>query len=244
MAKYGIIGAMDVEVNHIIDKFYFMGITTETISGNEFHSFTFSDNEFVIAKCGPGKVNSAVCAVIMILFYDVDAIINIGVAGAYKDIPIGSIVVSDKSVQIDVDTSAVGDEVGFVSGVNKKYFESSKYLGEFIASKIYPYKLFEVSNSKFLLTDTIIGPVGTSDTYITNKSIVDKVVNSFGVISFDMETASIAQVCHINNIDFVSCRVITDNCSGVEYKNNLDKLALAFSKFMVYTMTVLPSKIK
>ena len=69
--------------------------------------------------CGIGKVNAAMCAQTMILRYHPALVINTGVAGGIGDgVHIGDIVLATDVVQHDMDTTAVGDEKGFLSGVN------------------------------------------------------------------------------------------------------------------------------
>ena len=75
----GIIGAMQVEVEHI--KAVMTDVETKTISGIEFCRGKISGKDTVAAKCGIGKVFASVCAEAMILRYNPDVIVNIGVAG-------------------------------------------------------------------------------------------------------------------------------------------------------------------
>ncbi|MDF2949368.1 MAG: 5-methylthioadenosine/adenosylhomocysteine nucleosidase, partial [Sedimentibacter sp.] len=77
--KTGIIGAMDIEVNELIESMN--NIKKETISGVVYYEGTLQGKDVVVAKCGVGKVHAAVCAQTMILKYKPDAIINTGVAG-------------------------------------------------------------------------------------------------------------------------------------------------------------------
>ena len=52
-----------------------------------------------------GKVNSALCAQILISEFDVDAIVNTGVAGAlHSELDVLDMVISTDAIQYDVDT--------------------------------------------------------------------------------------------------------------------------------------------
>ena len=77
--RIGVIGAMQMEVDNL--KAVMEDVTTETYSGVEFVSGKYASKDVVVAKCGIGKVFAAICAEAMILKFDVDKIINIGVAG-------------------------------------------------------------------------------------------------------------------------------------------------------------------
>ena len=75
----GVIGAMQMEVDDL--KAQMTDTQTEVYSGVEFVEGKIGDQYVVAAKCGIGKVFAAICAEAMILKYDVDMIVNIGVAG-------------------------------------------------------------------------------------------------------------------------------------------------------------------
>ena len=114
----GIIAAMNVEMESL--RSFMTDMTTETISGITFVSGTLEGKQVVTAVCGIGKVFAAMCAQTMILRYQPECIVNTGVAGTLSDkLTIGSIAVSSAVVQHDMDTSAIGDPVGLISGINK-----------------------------------------------------------------------------------------------------------------------------
>ena len=74
---------------------------------------------------GVGKVNAAMSAQLFIDRYHPDWIISAGVAGCFRDLPIGAMVLADSFIQHDVDTTAVGDPIGFVSTVDRVEFPTS-----------------------------------------------------------------------------------------------------------------------
>ena len=112
----GIIAAMNVEMESL--RSFMTDTTTETISGITFVSGTLEGKQVVTAICGIGKVFAAMCAQTMILRYQPECIVNTGVAGTLSDkLTIGSIAVSSAVVQHDMDTSAIGDPVGLISGI-------------------------------------------------------------------------------------------------------------------------------
>jgi len=123
----GIIGAMQTEVELLISKIE--GAEKSTVSGIDFYSGKMENKDVVVAKCGIGKVFAALCAQTMILKYGVELIINTGVGGAISDsLEIGDIAVSSAVVQHDMDTSAIGDPVGLISGINVIEIEADQLL--------------------------------------------------------------------------------------------------------------------
>ena len=76
----GIIGAMEIEVATLIDA---MKISKkETKAGMTFCCGKIEGKDVVVVKSGVGKVNAAMCTQILIDDFDVDAVVNTGVAGS------------------------------------------------------------------------------------------------------------------------------------------------------------------
>ena len=115
--KLGIIGAMKIEIENL--KPSIKGAKVEVISGIEFISGKIDGIDVVAAVSGIGKVFAAVCTEIMILHFGVEKVINIGVAGSLvKDLKVLNVAVAESAVQHDMNTTAIGDPAGLVSGIN------------------------------------------------------------------------------------------------------------------------------
>ena len=52
----------------------------------------------------------------------------------------------------------------------------------------------------------------TGESFITDEGR-QKIYDEFAPLTVDMETASIAHVCYVNNIPFISIRCITDTAA-------------------------------
>ena len=112
----GLIGAMAVELEQL--KAQMENLREEKIGMDELYTGTLFGQEVVLAVCGPGKVNAALCAQSMILRHHPRWILNLGVAGAGEaGVSIGDMVVASCTVQHDMDTSPIGDPVGYVSKI-------------------------------------------------------------------------------------------------------------------------------
>ena len=113
----GIIGAMQMEVDNL--KEAMENQSTQVVSGVQFVSGTIGEVDVVAAVCGVGKVFAAICAEAMILTYQPDMIINIGIGGSLtKDLGLLDVAVATDVLQHDMDTSALGDPVGLFSRKN------------------------------------------------------------------------------------------------------------------------------
>lgn len=103
----GIIGAMEEEVQALRHA---MKIQEEKeIASMVFHRGILYGKEAVVVRSGIGKVNAAICTQILADHFDVDLVINTGIAGSLDAaIDIGDMVISTDAVQHDMDTSISG----------------------------------------------------------------------------------------------------------------------------------------
>ncbi len=199
----GIIGAMSEELEILLND---MDIhDTQVKARMTFHKGTLSGKEIVAVVCGIGKVNSAVCAQILASEYNVTSIINVGVAGGIsKDIYPGDVVVANNLVQYDMDTTAFGDPIGQIPRLDTFDFKCNDTLIE-IAEKA----CSEASDFK-----TFTGRIVSGDMFVASVDKIQWLEKEFSAIACEMEGASIAQVCYLNNIPFVVVRSISDNANN------------------------------
>lgn len=199
----GIIGAMDVETDGI--KKIMQNCITENISGISFTKGTLRKKDVVIAKCGAGKVNAALCAEAMILKYNPKCIINTGVAGGLsKHLNITDIAIAKDVVQHDYDTSPLGEPLGFLSQIN-----TINILCDERAVKILNEAANTLENTK-----VICGTIATGDQFINSREQKEKIIDNFNAISAEMEGGAIGHVCCANNVAFGVLRAISDNADG------------------------------
>lgn len=198
----GIIGAMDIEVDRL--KAQMQETQTKTISGISFVQGLLCGKPAVVARCGVGKVNAAVCAQTMILNYAPEIVINTGVAGSLSNaLEIGDIVVAEYVVQGDVDTTALGDPPGFISTVDIiKIPCCPSVSGGLLAA------------GAALGLHCVKGIVATTDSFIAAKEKKDYLAGQFGASACEMEGGSIGQVCYLNGVDFAIVRAISDKADG------------------------------
>ena len=197
----GIIGAMDAEVAALKQK---MNIeSTEVISGIEFCKGALCGKSVVVAKCGVGKVFAAICAQTMILRFGTTHLINTGVGGALDaKLDLLDLVVSDKVVQHDMDTSPLGDPVGLVSGINKVYFEASPLLLD--AAK----RAADTAG-----VPCFTGTIASGDQFVADSNTKAEIVKRFGARICEMEGAAIGHVCYVNGVDFLIVRAVSDSAN-------------------------------
>ena len=199
----GIITAMEEEMISI--KKYINNIKTNIIYGIEFIEGNINKHNIILCKSGVGKVNASRTTQLLIDNYNIDYVINIGVAGALNEkLNIGDIVIGKYLVQHDFDITKFNHEKGYIPDIGVK-IESSKELLD----------LFE--NSNF-----IKGTIATGDIFCTDKNMSLKIHNKFDADCVEMEGAAIAQVCFLCNKKFIIIRSISDVVNGtneIDYDN-------------------------
>lgn len=208
MTDIGIIGAMDVEVDFLTSLLE----DRETVEfcGLKFNTGTISGKKIVIVKCGIGKVFAAMAAAAMIAGFSPRLVVNTGVGGALsKGLKPLDVVIAEKLLQHDMDTSALGDAKGLISGINKIYFESDVRVSEIL-----------LKEAEKLSLNARLGTVASGDKFIAEKSEKEQIVSEFSADVCEMEGAAIAQVCFVNNTPFAVVRAISDSAdegSSMDY---------------------------
>lgn len=199
----GIIGAMDEELELLLKE---MKIEKSQVKANMTFNFgKLYNKNLVIVRCGIGKVNAAVCAQILIDDFNVDKIINVGIAGGIgKNVYPGDIVIADNLVQHDMDASGFGDPVGQIPRLDTFQFNCDDEL--ICKAK----KAFEkISDHK-----SFVGRIVTGDQFISDTCKIKWLNEKFDALACEMEGGSIAQVCYLNNVPFVVIRSISDNANN------------------------------
>lgn len=228
--KTGIIGAMDEEVNSLMDA-----MTDKTVTN--IADMVFCDGKLdgvpvVVVKSGVGKVNAAVCAQLLITDFGVDRIINTGVGGSLDNkLDIGDIVVSVDVVEHDYDVTAMGyprgmlyltDFIGFPADEQMRQ-EAVKAV-EDCAPDIHVYE----------------GRVCSGDQFVSTDEQKEAILSEFGGLCCDMEGGAIAQVCYQNDTPYVIMRAISDKADGsskVDFEEFMEQTAKRCAASVRYMVT-------
>ena len=198
----GIIAAMNVEMDGL--RAHMENPVSETVSGVEFVRGTIEGREVVTAVCGIGKVFAALCAQTMILRYAPEAVINTGVAGTLTDeLSIGNLAVSACVVQHDMDTSAIGDPVGLISGINMVEIPADRALTDRLCAA-----------AQTVGVKTLTGCIASGDQFVASPGRKTFIADTFSAIACEMEGAAVGQVCYVNRVPFCVLRAISDSADG------------------------------
>ena len=197
--KIGIITAMSSEHKQVAQLLEEKKEHTEGI-----YAYTegkIKNNTIILTQCGIGKVNAAAGAVELIRNFQPDCIISTGVAGGIdRCLKVMDVVASSHIVYHDV-WCGMGCEYGQVQGLPAVFSASEKL-----------YKVAEsLNDDSENITRIHAGLICTGDQFITSREELDKIKSNFPAgLAVDMESAAIAQTCHIYGVPFVSFRIISD----------------------------------
>lgn len=206
----GIIGAMETETQGLFRK---MTVTeTRQIGYATFWRGTIGTCEVVLAQCGIGKVFAAACTQAMILTYAPEYILNIGVGGALTPaLAIGDAVLGTSAVQYDMDTSAIGDPLGLLSGIDVIHLPCDAAKNTALAGAL------DACGVHWLE-----GVIATADRFVDDDNN-RAVCRGFGALVEDMEGAAVGQVCYVHRLPFGILRTISngDENAGAVYEDSV-----------------------
>ena len=200
MAKIGIIGAMELEVDAL--KAAMEVKNTVTRAGMEFKEGTLNGADVVVVRSGIGKVNAALCVQILVDLFQITHVINTGVAGSLNaDLDIGDILISKDAIHHDVDATVFGYPLGELPQMGIREFIADEHLAQ-----------VAVSTCKEVNPDIHVhtGRVVSGDQFISSKEVKTRLIQEFQGDCAEMEGASIAQGAYLNDIPFVIIRAISD----------------------------------
>ncbi|KIR02594.1 5'-methylthioadenosine nucleosidase / S-adenosylhomocysteine nucleosidase [Lachnospiraceae bacterium TWA4] len=196
----GIIGAMDEEVARLKEVMSDVNVTKK--AGMMFYQGKLSDKDVVVVRSGIGKVNAGMCAQILVDLFNVDALINTGIAGSlHADINIGDIVLSTDALQHDMDATGFGYALGEIPRMETSTFKADETLIEVAKTackKVNP----DIS--------VFTGRVVSGDQFISDKAKKHWLTENFNGYCTEMEGAAIAQAAYLNNVPFLIVRAISD----------------------------------
>ena len=200
MNHIGIIGAMEEEVSMLKEQME--DVTVKVKASMEFNVGTLNGKDVVVVRSGIGKVNAGICAQILVDDFQVEGIINTGIAGSLKaEINIGDIVVSTDALQHDVDAQNFGYAPGQIPRMDVLAFPADETMAaqaEASCREVNP----ELGVFK--------GRVVSGDQFIADRGIKDEIIRKFQGYCTEMEGAAIAQAAYLNQIPFVVIRSISD----------------------------------
>lgn len=205
---------MNIEYRHVAA----MLSETETVQSGpqEFLIGKMGESKVVLLQCGIGKTNAASGVTNLIMSFHPDYIVSTGAAGGID-------------AKLNVMDIVIGKEVCYHDVICGDNYDPGQVQGlpRFFSGNAH---LIDIATS--LQTDIRIVPglICTGDQFITNRDELNVIKEKYPEgLAVDMESAAIAQVCHLWNVPMLSFRIISDT-PGVDahfeqYLNFWDTMA-------------------
>ena len=200
MGRTGIIGAMEEEIILLKEKMEIEVVVKK--ASMEFYQGRLNGHEVVLVRSGIGKVNAGLCAQILVDVFNVNRLINTGIAGSLKaEINIGDIVLSSDALQHDMDARAFGYARGEIPRMDTLSFPADEELIALAKAAC------EEVNPEI---HAFVGRIVTGDQFVAGREIKEEIASWTEGYCTEMEGAAIAQAAYLNKVPFVIVRAISD----------------------------------
>ena len=203
--RIGVIVAMDKELDLFQDIMNFMEINPTL--GTKVYYGRIGKHEVFLCKSGIGKVNAALITSKLIIDYNLNYVINSGVAGSLSEnLKPGSLVIANGVCFHDV---WCGEGTTYGQSDTCPLYFTPDVLGY---SKL--YDMFESTN----------GLVVSGDKFITTQKDVFDIKDNFPeAIACDMESGAISQTCFKYNVPFIVVKILSDMPGCDDHITNYNK---------------------
>lgn len=203
MKKLGIIGAMQVEVELLVEK---LENRRETVhAGSTYYEGVLEGLPVVVVQCGVGKVNAALSAQVLCSCFGVTHLVNTGIAGSLDArLDIGDLLVSQDAMYHDFSVTNFGYPFGKVPGMEVVAFPADPMMiacAQTAAEAVHPGHV-------------VLGRVASGDQFICTEMQKRQIVADTGASCAEMEGAAIAQTAYRNGVPFVILRAISDKADA------------------------------
>lgn len=229
----GIIGAMECEISKIKEQIN--EINVSEIAMMKFYSGILYNVKIVVVCCGIGKVNSAIGTQLLIDKFNVDFIINIGVAGALsEELGIGDVVISSEVSYHDFNPMQLVKSYPWMPDIFIKADEKLINLSQMACEHI------------SLIKRTHIGRIISGDRFISNTDEKKQLYLKLSALCVECEGASVAHVCYVNKMPFVIIRSISDKANeaaSISFREFLKTASEQSNKIIISILQLIENNI-
>ncbi|WP_245956979.1 5'-methylthioadenosine/adenosylhomocysteine nucleosidase [Aestuariispira insulae] len=206
------IGALDEEIEWIhssmeaVSDYRHAGITVS--------SGLFRDCPIVLAKCGIGKVNAAICTQMLIDRFEPDRLLFSGVAGGLlPNMRVGDLVIASHLIQYDINLTVFGRRPGELPGEDRM-IESDPAMVN-LASDAYD----QAFTPGPAVPNLMVGTVVSGDKFISDQETLRWLQREFAAVATEMEGAAVGYTCRLNGVPFVVIRGLSDTAGDTARKD-------------------------
>jgi adenosylhomocysteine nucleosidase len=187
--KIGIVSAMELEIEPLIEKL--PPVQIFEYLERKFYVSNQGNHQFILLCSGQGKTNSSIYTQVLLEKFSPELVLNIGICGGISSSSsLSDIYIGKKYCHYDIRKKQ--SQLKFP---NQLFYEANEDL-------IHSFSKHDPSLK--------IGIFGTGEGFVTTSEQRKSLINDFHIDCVDMESASIAQCCFLNKINFLSVRIVSD----------------------------------
>lgn len=213
MKTWGILGALDAEIALIREQ---MTIESEESRfGTTFYRGTVHGQSIVLACCGVGKVNAAVCAAYVLGTLGADCIINVGIAGAMAH-------------GLHILDVVISTEVGFhdQDAVMLKYYPATAFFpADPALADLCEHACREIPR---LSGKYRHGRIVSGDQFVSESAVKQSINERYAPACVEMEGAAIGHAAFMYEKPYLVIRTMSDaadDAADESYDNFIDDAA-------------------
>ncbi len=223
---WGILGALDAEIALIREN---MTVSEEIERfGTTFYKGELHGKQIVLACCGVGKVNAAVCAAFVLGTLGADCIINVGIAGAMK-------------TGLHILDVVISDEVGF-------------HDQDAVMLKYYPQRAFFTADAQLaalcdnacaeiprLAGKYIHGRIVSGDQFVSTAAVKQSINERYAPACVEMEGAAIGHAAFMYEKPYLVIRTMSDAAdddADESYDNFIDDAAKTSAEIIIKMLSL------
>ena len=196
--KIGIVIAVSRELKSFLESEYV--VETVEIDYRTVYKTRVNNNEIYAIQSGCGEIDASIASQYLITKYNVEVILNYGVAGALiRDIEVSDLFVVRGAINHDLDTTAIDDVLPH------QYCD--------LDTVEIPLDKEMMALAKSIKPDLKECLVASGDRFIEDVND-KKYLASLGCAICDMEIAGISRTCLLNNVKCLSIKCISDTYDG------------------------------
>jgi adenosylhomocysteine nucleosidase len=248
-SQVAVLGALPVEIEEVVEGLE--NRAEQTIQGVHFFSGVLDGTPVVASATGAGKVNAAVATTLLIEHFEPQRVIFTGVAGALnallgpQDIVIGVKTAHHDLVKVEDDNTEGLTVRSPITGKDcPEFFECDPELLN-AARRVTRKRmegLDEKGAGKGAGSRIREGIIVSGDAFIASEAKKTELLTRLGADAVDMESAAVAQVCHVYAIPFIAIRSFSDSADGMavfDFRRFFKSAAHASSEFVMEMVAVL-----
>lgn len=213
-----VVGAMDEEVKLL--RAEMTGASEDSHAGILVAKGDYKGTQIVLAQCGIGKVNAAICTQMLVNLYQPKSLVFSGVAGGLlPNMRVGDLVIASHLIQFDIDLTAFGRRHGELPDSDRMIQSDPKLID----------KTAEAFDAAFPADDggpsVMIGTVVSGDRFVEDSKTLRWLQREFGALATEMEGAAVGYTCQLNDLPFVVVRGLSDTANEAapgDFKSNLE----------------------